>query len=159
MIDLASSDNLLLRLNPEAGYANNEVLISVAYSAMKGASCSSSLACLCSNDFLLSTKKGIIAAGTNRGNIPLWTYTPNRRTVDIEKHWILQRAKSICTGIAVRRLKVCAWSSVSPIELSFLSFVAWYCPQRICLAANLISQVFMLTDENMSAAYRDNVSG
>ena len=36
MIDLASADNLLLRLNPEMGYANNEVLISVSYSAMKG---------------------------------------------------------------------------------------------------------------------------
>ncbi len=38
MIDLASSDNLLLRLNPEFGYANNEVLISISYSAMKGIS-------------------------------------------------------------------------------------------------------------------------
>jgi hypothetical protein len=38
MIDLASSDNLLLRLNPDIGYANNEALISVAYSAMKGIS-------------------------------------------------------------------------------------------------------------------------
>jgi hypothetical protein len=124
MIDLASSDNLLLRLNPEAGYANNEVLISVAYSAMKGAACTSSLACHCSNDFLLSTKKRIIAAGTNRENIALWTYTPNRRTVDIEKHWILQRAKSISTVIAVRRLKVSAWSFVSLIEISFLSIAA-----------------------------------
>ena len=32
-----------------------------------------------------------------------------------------------------------------------------YCLQRNCLGANLISQVFMLTDENMSAAYRDQV--
>ncbi len=36
MIDLTSSDNLLLRLNPDMGYANNEVLISVSYSAIKG---------------------------------------------------------------------------------------------------------------------------
>jgi hypothetical protein len=38
MIDLASSDNLLLRLDPEMGYANNETLISLSYSAMKGIS-------------------------------------------------------------------------------------------------------------------------
>lgn len=36
MIDLVSSDNLLLKLNPDMGYANNEVLVSVSYSAMKG---------------------------------------------------------------------------------------------------------------------------
>jgi hypothetical protein len=36
MIDLASSDNLLLRLNPDMGYANNEVLISLSYSAIRG---------------------------------------------------------------------------------------------------------------------------
>jgi len=36
MVDLNSSDNLLLRLNPELGYTNNEALISVSYSAMKG---------------------------------------------------------------------------------------------------------------------------
>ncbi|CAF0970919.1 unnamed protein product [Rotaria sordida] len=116
MIDIASSDNLLLKLNPDMGYANNEVLISVSYSAMKG----------------------IIAAGTNRGNIGFWVYNPNRRTTDPEKHWILQRAKQIATGIPVRSLK--------------------YCPQRNCLAANLISQLFLLTDENMSAAYRDQLA-
>ncbi len=38
MIDLASSDNHLLRLNPDMGYSNNEVLISISYSAMKGKS-------------------------------------------------------------------------------------------------------------------------
>jgi len=38
MIDLTSSDNLLLRINPEMGFANNEVLISVSYSAIKGIS-------------------------------------------------------------------------------------------------------------------------
>jgi hypothetical protein len=36
MINLGSSDNHLLKLNPEMGFANNEVLISVSYSAMKG---------------------------------------------------------------------------------------------------------------------------
>ncbi len=38
MINLTSSDNLLLRLNSEMGYANNEGLISMSYSAMKGIS-------------------------------------------------------------------------------------------------------------------------
>jgi hypothetical protein len=36
MIDLASSDNHLLKLNQEMGYSNNEALISISYSAMKG---------------------------------------------------------------------------------------------------------------------------
>ena len=36
MIDLASSDNLLLRISPEMGFANNEVLVSIAYSPLKG---------------------------------------------------------------------------------------------------------------------------
>jgi hypothetical protein len=49
---------------------------------------------------------GIIAAGTNRGNIAFWVYVPNRRTTDMEKHWNLQRVKTISTGIAIRSLKV-----------------------------------------------------
>lgn len=49
---------------------------------------------------------GIIAAGTNRGHIAFWTYTPNRRTTDVEKHWVLQRAKQLAPGVAVRYLKV-----------------------------------------------------
>ncbi len=52
------------------------------------------------------TLLGIIAAGTNRGNIAFWTYTPNRRTTDMEKHWNLQRVKPICAGVAIRNLKV-----------------------------------------------------
>lgn len=116
MVDLNSSDNLLLRLNPELGYLNSEVLVSISYSAIKG----------------------IIAAGTNRGNIAFWTYTPNRRTTDMEKHWHLQRVKSVCTGVPIRILK--------------------YCSQKNCLAASLISQAYMLTDENMSAAYRDSLA-
>jgi hypothetical protein len=102
MINLTSSDNLLLRLNSEMGYANNEGLISMSYSAMKGISW---------NRFSIILKSffyelGIIAAGTNRGNIAFWVYNPSRRTTDIEKHWNLQRAKSIATGIAIRSLKV-----------------------------------------------------
>ncbi|UJR28505.1 hypothetical protein I4U23_009743 [Adineta vaga] len=116
MIDLNSSDNILLKLNPSMGFANNEVLTSISY----------------------STIKGIIAAGTSRGNIAFWIYTPNRRTTDMEKHWNLQRAKPICNGLPIRKLK--------------------YCPQRNCLVANLNSQLFMLTNENMSAAYRDNLA-
>lgn len=49
---------------------------------------------------------GIIAAGTSRGNIAFWVYTPNRRTTDMEKHWILQRAKPIANGVHIRSLKV-----------------------------------------------------
>jgi len=101
MIDLASSDNLLLRINPEMGFANNEVLISVSYSAMKGIFIESIFSMITQSFFL-----GIIAAGTNRGNIAFWVYTPNRRTTDMEKHWNLQRIKTICTGIAIRSLKV-----------------------------------------------------
>ncbi|CAF1379534.1 unnamed protein product [Adineta steineri] len=116
MIDLASSNNLLLRLNPAMGFANNEALISVSYSAMKG----------------------IIAAGTNRGNIAFWIYTPNHRSTDMEKHWNLQRVKAVSAGVPIRTLK--------------------YCPQRNSLAANLNTQLFILANENMSAAYRDNLA-
>jgi hypothetical protein len=36
MIDIASSTNVLLRLVPELGYVDNEVLISVTYNSAKG---------------------------------------------------------------------------------------------------------------------------
>ena len=36
MIDLASSNNVLLRLNPAMGFANNEVLVSISFSAIRG---------------------------------------------------------------------------------------------------------------------------
>ena len=43
MIDLNSSDNILLKLNPAMGFANNEVLICLSYSATKGESSKSVL--------------------------------------------------------------------------------------------------------------------
>ncbi|CAF0995675.1 unnamed protein product [Adineta ricciae] len=116
MIDLNSSDNILLKLSPAMGFANNEVLICLSYSAAKG----------------------IIAAGTSKGNIAFWVYTPSRRAIDMEKQWNLQRVKHICNGLPIRKVK--------------------YCPQRNCLAANLNSQLYMLTNEDMSAAYRDNLA-
>lgn len=95
MIDLASSDNLLLRLNAEAGYANNEVLISVAYSAMKGIS--SSLSFLCSNDFLLSEKRNYCCRYQSRKYCLVDLYTQStdgryRKALDsatskIDLHW------------------------------------------------------------------------
>lgn len=54
----------------------------------------------------ISFTKGIIAAGTNRGNVAFWIYNPHRRTTEVEKHWILQRAKHIGNGVPVRALKV-----------------------------------------------------
>jgi hypothetical protein len=101
MIELASSDNHLLRLNQDMGYLNNEALISISYSAMKGR-----LDNILLNEFSCFHKLGIIAAGTNRGNIAFWVYTPNRRTPDIERHWNLQRAKTVSAGSPIRSLKV-----------------------------------------------------
>ena len=101
MIELASTDNHLLRLNQDMGYLNNEALISISYSAMKGRSNNPSV-----NECLCFRELGIIAAGTNRGNIAFWVYTPNRRAADIEKHWNLQRAKTVSAGSPIRSLKV-----------------------------------------------------
>ena len=106
MIDLATSDNLLLKLSTDLGYASNEGLISVSYSPMKGSTISLFFSFEKSNFRGFFSSLGIIAAGTNRGSIAFWTYMPNRRTTDVEKHWVLQRAKQLTHGVAVRRLKV-----------------------------------------------------
>ena len=113
MMDLASSDNLLLKLNQEMGYGTKDVLISLSYSEMKGIQCLLFLRRLYERSLCPS---GIIAAGTNRGSIAFWVYNPNQRTADAEKHWTLQRAKTICNEVAVRKLKVAstqrAWTSL-----------------------------------------------
>ena len=65
---------------------------------------------------------GIIAAGTNRGNIAFWVYTPHRRSLDMEKHWNLQRVKSICNGVPVRSLKVSDTDPSISIRISHFFF-------------------------------------
>lgn len=53
-----------------------------------------------------SAAKGIIAAGTNKGNVAMWKYMPNKAIFgEPESSWQLLHAKALQT-VPIKKLKV-----------------------------------------------------
>jgi hypothetical protein len=75
----------MLPLSTKYDYFHNDELITISY----------------------SPDKGIIAAGTNQGNIAMWKYMPHKKKAsDPEVSWQLLHAKLLYRGAPVKNLNV-----------------------------------------------------
>jgi len=73
-----------LPISTQFGYGVAEAILTLSYSAAKG----------------------IIAAGTNKGNVAMWKYMPNKAKFgEPESSWQLLHAKALQT-IPIKKLKV-----------------------------------------------------
>ena len=71
-------------ISPQFGYGPTEAILTISYSAAKG----------------------IIAAGTNKGNVAMWKYMPNKAVYgEPESSWQLLHAKALQT-VPIKKLKV-----------------------------------------------------
>ncbi|XP_033108707.1 intraflagellar transport protein 140 homolog [Anneissia japonica] len=117
MWDLDKDDNFVLGLDTQSGFETGECINCVAY---------------CKN-------KAILAAGTDRGRVAFWKYSPNRglmgRKQDSETKWKLQKA--------------------SNLEGSILQ-IKWGSRKNL-LATNTIDQVTILDEQLMSGHMKDEV--
>jgi hypothetical protein len=83
VLDIEKDDNFNLMLSTQCGYAANEAICTVTYSAAKG----------------------IIAAGTDKGNIAMWKFMQNKAKFgEPEASWQLMHAKFL-QNFPVKRLK------------------------------------------------------
>ena len=72
MWDLEQDDNYILTLEGHSGYDNNEAIMCLAY------------------------HDGVLAGGTNMGNVALWKYSPPPgRKVDGDEKWKLQAPATV----------------------------------------------------------------
>ncbi|ESO81986.1 hypothetical protein LOTGIDRAFT_223604 [Lottia gigantea] len=82
-------------------------------------------------------ENGTLAGGTNNGNIALWKYSPNLGKVgDEESMWRLQSP---------------------PVVDGPVRQVEW-APKKGFMAVNTVSNVFMLSEQVMSASFRDETA-
>ncbi len=73
-MDIDKDENFTLMLNTQFGYLPNESILSVTYSAAKG----------------------IIAAGTDQGNVAMWKFMQNKfKFGEPEASWQLMHAKGL----------------------------------------------------------------
>ncbi|XP_041362442.1 intraflagellar transport protein 140 homolog [Gigantopelta aegis] len=114
--DLDLDDNYVLSLDGHSSYDQNETIICLAYNA----------------------ERGIIAGGTNMGNIAMWKYSPTAgyRKVDGDEKWKLQ-APATVEG-PVRQIK---WGS-----------------NRALMAVTTIANVFILSEQVMTSSYMDQTA-
>jgi intraflagellar transport protein 140 len=74
VLDIEKDENFTLILSPQFGYSTNESILSVTYSAAKG----------------------IIAAGTDKGNVAMWKFMQNKSKFgEPEASWQLMHAKTL----------------------------------------------------------------
>jgi hypothetical protein len=74
VLDIEKDENFSLSLLPQLGYAPNECITTLTYSAAKG----------------------IIAAGTDKGNVAMWKFRQNKvNPNEPEACWNLMNSKSI----------------------------------------------------------------
>ena len=107
-MDLEADENYLLTLDPAAGYDRSDKVMCCAY----------------------SSSKGILAAGTEAGNVALWRYDPlSFSTRSPELCWKLNRA--IVLNGPVTQL---GWSG-----------------KKDLLAANLVGEARLLSEQTMSS--------
>ncbi|OWF41021.1 intraflagellar transport protein 140 homolog [Mizuhopecten yessoensis] len=111
MWDLDHEENYILSLDGHGSYDKSENIMCISY----------------------CEEKGVLAGGTNLGNIALWRYAPplGSRLVDGEKKWKLQ-APATVEG-SIRQL---SWGS-----------------KKNLLAVNTIANVFMLNEQTMSSSF------
>jgi intraflagellar transport protein 140 len=84
VLDIEKYENFNLMLSNQLGYVHNEAISTVTYSAAKG----------------------IIAAGTDRGNIAMWKFMPNKTKFgEPEASWQLMHAKFL-QSYPIKKLKV-----------------------------------------------------
>ena len=112
---MEKDENFTLSLNTQFGYLNTESIISVTYSAAKG----------------------IIAAGTNKGNVAMWKFIQSKmNSEDPESSWQLMHAKLLQS---------------SPIQkVKFGTNLNLLC-------VNMITDAFILSEQKMSSDFRDGV--
>ncbi|KAK3579473.1 hypothetical protein CHS0354_028282 [Potamilus streckersoni] len=116
MLDIDNEDNYVLSLEGHSGYDPNENILCLAY----------------------SQAKGVLAGGTNMGNIALWKYAPplGGKKVDSEQKWKLQTPATVEGPI--RQIQ---WGS-----------------DKDLLAVSTIANVFILNEHVMSASFRDQTA-
>ena len=84
VLDIEKDENFTLLLQTQLGYANTETITCLTYSA----------------------GKGIIAAGTDKGNVAMWKYIQAKtQQSDPEASWQLMQAKQLQT-IPIKSIKV-----------------------------------------------------
>ncbi|GFO12432.1 intraflagellar transport protein 140 homolog, partial [Plakobranchus ocellatus] len=117
MWDLDQDDNYILTLEGHSGYdASTEAIMCLAY----------------------NSGTGVLAGGTNMGNVALWKYTPPLpgRKVDGDEKWRLQ-APATVEG-PVRQIE---WSH-----------------SKGFMAVNTIANVYVLCEQVMSYSYKDQTA-
>ncbi|XP_052768007.1 intraflagellar transport protein 140 homolog [Mya arenaria] len=116
MWDLENEENYILHLDGHSGYDSNENITCLAF---------------CDN-------KGVLAGGTNMGNVALWKFSPppSGKKVDGEIKWKLQTPATV----------------EGPVQQ-----VQWGSTKNL-LAVNTIANVFMLSEHVMSAHFRDQTA-
>lgn len=116
VLDIEKDENFTLALSNQFGYSNTESILSITYSAAKG----------------------IIAAGTNKGNVAMWKYTPNKmKYEEPESSWQLLHAKLL-----------------QPVPITKIKFGT----NLNLLCANLESDAFILSEQKMSSDFRDGLA-
>lgn len=84
ILDIDKDENFTLTISPQLGYTTNEQIITITYSAAKG----------------------IIAAGTDKGNVAMWKFMQNKvKFGEPESSWQLMHAKSL-QQLPIKQLKV-----------------------------------------------------
>ena len=117
VLDIEKDENFTLILSNQFGYAASEAILTITYSAAKG----------------------IIAAGTNKGNVAMWKFMPNKAKFDEpESNWQLLHAKPLQQSMPIKKLK--------------------FGTNLNLLCANVESDAFILSEQKMSSDFRDGVS-
>lgn len=114
-MDVEKDENFTLALTTQFGYSTTESIISVTYSAAKG----------------------ILAAGTNKGNVAMWKFMQSKvNSEDPETSWQLMHAKLLQS---------------SPIQkIKFGTNLNLLC-------VNMTTDAYILSEQKMSSDFRDGV--
>ncbi|KAK7111421.1 intraflagellar transport protein 140 homolog [Littorina saxatilis] len=114
--DLEHNDNYVLTLDGHSSYDHNESLLCVGYNA----------------------DRGMLAAGTNMGNVALWQFTPcpPGKKKEGEELWALQAPATV----------------EGPVRK-----VEWY-NQKSLMAVNTIANVYILSEQVMSSSFRSQIA-
>lgn len=89
VLDIEKDENFTLPLSNQYGYAASESILTLTYSAAKG----------------------IIAAGTDKGNVAMWKFMPNKiNQLEPEASWQLMHAK-LLLNTPIKKLKVSSITS------------------------------------------------
>ena len=84
-MDIAKDENYMLQLSNKYEYSTGETLNSITY----------------------SPAKGIIAAGSDKGNIAMWKYMQHKMKYgEPETSWQLLPAKTLIVDVPVKSVKV-----------------------------------------------------